>query len=170
LLTQNDIPLFDSLTDISITYQFKEIYEHYPAAKFILTSRPIEKWEKSFLTHYARSVHATSLQNLKEIITNQYPSRFGQRYVDMHQKLYFQSPNLSEAYCAHEQDVFKFFQGRERQLLSLDVSQPNSLQRLSEFLGVDCPQSDFPYENTKEEKSKWVSPISGETRTFKFRA
>lgn len=169
LLTKEDIPLFDSLTDISISYQYREIYEEYPDAKFVLSTRSVENWEKSFLTHYARSVHATSFGNLKRIIIDQYPPRFGQRYVDIHQELYFQYPDLPEAYRAHERGVLEFFQERGDQLLSLDVSQPNALQNLSDFLEVDCPQSDFPHENTKEEKNSWVSPISGVHRTFKLR-
>lgn len=59
--------------------------------------------------------------------------------------------------------------GREEQLLVLDVSQPKALQDLSEFLGVECPQSAFPHVNTKEQKNSWVSPISGLTRIFKFK-
>lgn len=169
LLTKGDIPLFDSLTDISISHQYQEIYDKYPNAKFILTTRSIEKWEKSFSTHYARSMHATDFEDLKRIITEQRPPRFGQDFVDMHQKLYFQHPTLSDAYHAHERSVLEFFRGRKDQLLLLDVSQPNALQNLSKFLEVDCPQDDFPHENTKEEKSSWVSPISGVTRTFKFR-
>jgi len=168
LLTEGDIPLFDSLTDISISHQYKEIYRQYPNAKFVLSSRSVEEWEKSFLIHYQRSLHAASFDNLKEIITNHQPPRFGQRYIDMHQALYFQHPNLQEAYFAHEQDVLSFFEGKEDQLLVLDVSKPNALQNLSEFLEVDCPQSNFPHVNTKEEKTSWVSPISGVTRRFKF--
>ncbi len=170
LLTKEDIPLFDSLTDISISHQYREIYEEYPDAKFILSGRSIEKWEKSFLTHYARSMHSSSFEDLKRIITEQKPPRFGQRYVDMHQELYFQYSDLSEAYRAHEQGVLEFFEGREDQLLLLDVSQPNALQNLSAFLDVDCQQNDFPHANIKAEKSSWVSPISGVTRTFKDRS
>jgi len=168
LLTEKDIPLFDSLTDISISHQYKEIYRQYPNAKFVLSSRSVEEWEKSFLTHYKRSLHASSLDDLKKIVSNQQPPRFGQRYIDMHQALYFQHPNLQEAYSAHEQDVLSFFEGKEGKLLVLDVSEPNALQDLSEFLDVDCPQSNFPHVNTKEEKTSWVSPISGVTRRFKF--
>jgi hypothetical protein len=167
LLKEEDIPLFDSLTDISISHQYKEIYSLYPDAKFVLSSRSVEAWEKSFLTHYKRSLHAASFVDLKEIITNQQPPRFGQEYVDMHQELYFQYPNLHEAYFAHEQDVLNFFKGKEGQLLVLDVSKSNALQDLSKFLEVDCPQNDFPHVNTKEEKTSWVSPISGVTRRFK---
>lgn len=169
LLTKEDVPLFDSLTDVSISHQYKEIYEEYPTAKFILTVRPIEKWKKSFLTHYARSMHATSFEHLKKIITEQDSVRFGQRYVDIHQELYFQYADLLEAYQAYERGVLEFFKGKENQLLVLDVSQPNALQDLSGFLGVDSPESNFPHTNTKEEKSSWVSPISGVTRTFKFK-
>lgn len=170
LLTKEDIPLFDSLTDISISHQYREIYEEYPDAKFILSGRSIEKWEKSFLTHYARAMSSSSFEDLKRIITEQKPPRFGQRYVDIHQELYFQYPDLAEAYRAHERGVLEFFEGREDQLLLLDVSQPNALQNLSAFLEVDCQQNDFPHTNTKEEKSSWVSPISGVTRTFKDRS
>ena len=169
LITKEDVPLFDSLTDISISHQYKDLYEKYPEAKFVLTSRSVEKWEKSFLTHYARSMHSTSFDDLKKIITEQYPPRFGQRYIDMHHELYFKHNDLSDAYQAHEQDVLSFFQGRENQLLMLDVSKPNALQELSNFLGVDSPQSNFPHVNTKEEKTSWVSPISGVTRSFKFK-
>lgn len=169
LLTKEDIPLFDSLTDVSISYQYREIYDQYPNAKFVLSTRSIETWEKSFLTHYARSMHASSFENLKTIITDQYPARFGQKYVDIHQQLYFQYSHLAEAYRAHEKGVREFFQGKENQILSLDASQPGALQSLSEFLEVDCPQNDFPHENTKEEKNSWVSPISGERRNLKLK-
>ncbi|MBP9695362.1 MAG: hypothetical protein KBD73_03100 [Candidatus Magasanikbacteria bacterium] len=87
----------------------------------------------------------------------------------MHQELYFQYPDLPEAYRAHLHNVLKFFQGKEDHLLLLDVSQPNALKELADFLEVDCPQSDFPHENTKEEKNSWTSPITGERRTFKVK-
>ncbi len=58
LLMKEDIPLFDSLTDITVSYQYREIYEEYPDAKFVLSTRSIEDWEKSFLNHYTRSMHA----------------------------------------------------------------------------------------------------------------
>lgn len=166
LLTIEDAPLFDSLTDISISYLYKEIYSEYPNAKFVLTTRPVKKWEDSFLTHYARSLHATSFEHLKRIILDQYPPRFGQRYIDIHNKLYFQHQNLQEAFHFHEQDVLNFFKGKEDQLLLLDVSQPNAFQNFSTFLRVNCPQNDFPNVNTKEEKNSWVSPITGTTRTL----
>lgn len=168
LLTQDDIILFDSLTDISISYQYKEIYNDYSDAKFILTSRSIEQWERSFLTHYRRSMHANSFEDLKKIIGTQIPPRFSQRYVEMHQKLYFQYKNLSEAYLAHEKSVLNFFEKKRNQLLVLDVSQPGALNDMASFLGVQSPQSNFPHENTKEVKGSWVSPLSAETRNFMF--
>ena len=168
LLSDDDMPLFDSLTDISITYKYKEIYSAYPDAKFILTTRAVVDWERSFLSHYARSMHATSFDDLREIILGQHPPRFGQKYVDMHKSLYFRYKNLPEAYHSHEQDVLNFFKGRKEQLLLLDVSKPNALQILAEFLKVETPQKNFPHVNKKEQKNTWISPITGETRSFKF--
>lgn len=168
LLTLEDIPLFDTLTDITISYQFKEIFKVYPDARFVLTSRSIDKWKESFITHYKRSMNVTGFEELRETINNQHPPRFGQSYIDIHQVLYFQYNDLSEAYMAHERDVLSFFKGKENQLLVLDVSQPNAFKDLALFLEVDPPQNDFPHENTKEEKAKWVAPISGATRGFNF--
>lgn len=167
LLSNVDIPLFDALTDITISAQFKELYEKYPDARFIYTTRSLDLWEASFSNHYWRSMNVKNFEDLKKVMSSGEPMRFGQRFIDIHNSLYLKFDSLHEAYLAHDESVRKFFANKPKEsFVELDVSKENSFDLLASFLGVSAPQIAFPWENTKTNKQQWRSPISGELNTL----
>ena len=65
------------------------------------------------------------------------------------------SDELIECYTRHQTEVFDYFKGRD-DFLSIDVSEPGSLNQLREFLGKE-PQAnaEFPKLNTGRDVAGW---------------
>lgn len=103
-------------------------------ARFILTVRKdAETWFQSLKRHnrYAHPI----LNRNKWVFGRYYPHGF-----DAEHKAYYEQ---------HVREVQEFFaaQGASDQLLVLRVDEPDAIEKLSQFLGIEIPFDKFPREN-----------------------
>src|SRR5699024_3030525 len=57
---------------------------------------------------------------------------------------------LIKTYTAYNEAVKKYFKNRPNDLLTINLSEEQSYQKLMQFLEIDSPFSDFPWENKTE--------------------
>ena len=63
--------------------------------------------------------------------------------------------HLEDCYRVHQQEVFHYFSNRD-DLLSIDISQQHSLQKLLGFLGIESATiKDFPHLNIGKQVDNW---------------
>jgi|TARA_B100002003_G_scaffold251824_1_gene297905 hypothetical protein len=117
---------FDAFEDNPWPLLYRELDEHYPGSKFILTLRPSDEWIRSVVNH------------------------FGNESTPMRKWIYgVGSPVGNEAvylnrYRKHNQDVTAYFAGRDESLLHMHITKGDGWDKLCEFLGEPIPDGDFP--------------------------
>ena len=62
---------------------------------------------------------------------------------------------LASCYHRHQQSIDAYFKDRSDDLLSLDISQPNSYERLLSFLQIDAPVKNFEPMNIGGKITAW---------------
>lgn len=115
---------------------FREMDEHFPGSKFILTVREPARWLVSLVRH------------------------FGDAPSDMLQWIY-RTPSVRghearclEVYAAHNDAVRAHFADRPGALLELDIEKNPSWDELSRFLGLPLPAAAFPHANPATERER----------------
>ena len=121
--------LFDAFQDISWFNFYKEFDQWYPGSKFILTIRDTRSWWRSF-SHYFR--------------TESY-SLF--KYIYGYENPIGHEQDLIDRYETHNREVMEYFKDRPDDLLVINVSEKDALQRLSEFLGKETSYTKMPHRN-----------------------
>lgn len=121
-------------TDISVTAFYRELDETYPGSKFILTVRDRQSWLQSIETHMLRRP-AESLVP-------------GHPIGDVRQLVYgmrgFDRGAFEAAYDLHRAAVLAYFNGRDDDLLIMDVCGGDGWDVLCPFIGVRAPRRAFP--------------------------
>lgn len=154
LLAQRDIALYDALTDTPVSYQFEELYERYPDAKFIYTTRPLDKWVPSLLKHIQRVLNISSYTGFDEVVNGANETRHGELFRDVHNKLYVPYKTPEDAYNAHDARVRKFFAERpEANFQEINFFKGDGFPELARFLGCPEPDQPFPWENVAAKKT-----------------
>ncbi|MBT6687193.1 MAG: hypothetical protein HOB05_12775 [Bacteroidetes bacterium] len=146
--------LFDAFQDIPWFLYYKEFDQWYPDSKFILTIRESLSWWKSFSRYFR---------------TESYPL-FEYAYG-------FENPignkeALIERYENHNRDVIEYFKDRQDDLLVIDVSENNTLQKISAFLGKSSSYETMPHKNASlgkptEDKKKSLIKQFGKLKKLK---
>lgn len=132
---------------------FKYLDKAYPGSKFILTVRDdAEQWYRSITRFHAKLFgkdgRVPTVDDLKSAIY----IRKGAPYntVRVHGTPDHDPYNkeiMIAHYEKHNRDVMEYFKDRPDDLLVINVSQPGAYQKFVDFLGVDSPYDDFPWEN-----------------------
>ena len=135
---------FPSAVDWPVATFYKEMYEAFPDAKFVLTHRSPESWVESFgetiYTSLAGAEHAPdAVQDWLAMATGVI-SRAGF-------PLGMSPEELAEAFNAHNEAVKSAIPAES--LLVFQVKE--GWGPLCEFLGVPVPEGDFPRTNNREE-------------------
>lgn len=116
--------------DTIVSCRYQKLAEHYPDALFILTTRNQQDWLRSMKQHLEK-----------------YPEAPNSDYAEARKKLgypqQYDRAALLQVFKQHNEAVKQYFAGTNR-LLVLDVSKPNSMDKLSKFLGIPVP---FPHLN-----------------------
>jgi Sulfotransferase domain len=128
---------YDAFTDSPVAGVYRELDKSYPGSKFILTTRPIDKWIASVRRMRLSFVLLEALPKVrclaKEICGT---------------ASFFDEPALLRAYENHGKSVRDYFGNRAgTDLLVLDVSSGDAWDRLSSFLGHHKPSGSFPHYN-----------------------
>lgn len=147
---------FSSTVDWPSTYFWRELANHYPDAKIILTHRSTESWIKS--------VQATIFQHIQGDPTDDKPAVAAQRR--MAQKLVQQGTfggnvedraHLAKVYEAHNEEVRRTIPADR--LLVYEVKE--GWAPLCKFLGVPVPPVAYPKVNSTEEFQARVAVMTG---------
>ena len=120
---------------------YKEMYEKYPDAYFILTVRKsAEIWYKSLCKHAERIG----------------PKKIRKRIYGYYMPQYHKREHIS-FYEKHNQSVIEFFQkNAPERLLVVCWENGNGWNELCHFLNKEIPDVDFPFLNRATDKSNQV--------------
>ncbi|HAA14210.1 MAG TPA: hypothetical protein DCE41_21955 [Cytophagales bacterium] len=132
---------YDAAEDTPWYKIYRELDEHFPGSKFILTEREPESWYRSVARHIGNLRSATH-----EWV---YGRHKGLPKDD--------KENTLRVYNTHNKEVREYFKDRPNDLLILDFTQGEGWEKLCTFLGKDIPKAPFPHRNnsatTKKKKS-----------------
>ena len=135
---------YNNLEDWPWPLVYKELYEKFDDAKFILTKRTTpERWYHSLCEHRLR--HG-SFEHHKLIYGYYFPHDFKREHI--------------EFYNNHNRQVIDFFKKKApEKLLVISFSDGNNWGKLCNFLNVGIPSLDFPHLN----QSNPINPVNNET-------
>lgn len=124
---------YDAFQDNPWPLLYRELDQHYPGSKFILTQRHPQKWLASMINHCGKK----SNEMRSWIYGEGHGSPVGseQVYLDRMQR--------------HNTDVLDYFKERPVDLLVMDISQGDGWNKLCPFLGLDFPVQSFPHSNQR---------------------
>ena len=132
---------------------FKHLDKAYPGSKFILTVRnDAEQWYRSLTRFHAkkwgRNGRIPTSEDLKNAtyIDKGNPYKLIELYGTSDEDPYNKEILIAH-YNKHVQDVMDYFRHRTKDLLIINLADKNSYQRFVEFLNIDSPYDDFPWEN-----------------------
>lgn len=122
---------YDAFQDNPWPLLYRQMDARYPGSRFILTTRPVEKWIASVVRY------------------------FGERSTPMREWIYGAgkgSPLGNEdlyvaRYEAHNSDVRAYFRHRPADLLEMSITEGDGWEKLCPFLGKPMPTGPFPHEN-----------------------
>lgn len=141
-IARNQTLKFEAFQDTPWFLFYKELFELYPDALYILTIRPEEKWLSSVQKH------------------------FGKKNFYFHDLIYETRDSLAngdyykKVYNEHNRNVIEFFQGQENfKILNIENLE---WKELGTFLQIPTPNSKFPYAN----KAKHRGSVQSKIRRF----
>ena len=133
------VPKFDAFQDNPWPILYKELYQEFPDAKFILTYRDPEAWIKSQIRH------------------------FGEKSTPMREWIYgVGCPAGNEAvylkrYRDHYHEVAEFFKKRRKPLLVMNLEKGDAWEKLCPHLGLPIPDQPFPHANKAESRERFLA-------------
>jgi hypothetical protein len=122
---------FQALVDIPVAPYYAQFDRLFPAARFILTTRPVESWLTSLENHLRLWVEYRRDDCDDFVLACTYGVQ------------HFSADRLRHVKKFHESNVRSYFAGRPEKLLVLTVFEGEGWKELCGFL--DCPVPDEPY-------------------------
>lgn len=114
---------------------YSELDQAFPGSKFILTIRSPSAWLKSYTNMLENLGHASDeINNIRRII---YEIPFPRA----------SAKELIARYERHNDEVSRYFSGRNEDLLIVDWTQGHGWKELCGFLDHEIPCIPFPHEN-----------------------
>lgn len=134
-IDQQVLDSYDALTDTPIPSFYRELYQKYPDAKFILTVRDMDGWLKS--------------------CRKQFTAKLAAKQTDAHNKLFedlygtaiFEEDSFRSGYERFAKLALEFFENKPDSLLVMDVIKGDGWEALCPFLGKEVPVVPFPKAN-----------------------
>jgi len=132
--TQKTFDNAQVIADTPIFLDFKQLDRFYPNSKFIYLSRNSDKWIPSIKQLLQRMyVNVTRDDGgFNTIIKRCYQKAFSPFTLENIADNDF----LALCYQRHNNDVHQYFAERKQDLLTIDISEPNSYAKLLSFLSV----------------------------------
>jgi hypothetical protein len=127
-------PRFDAFRGNPWSRLYREMDEHYPGSKFVLTVRPMDTWLRSALHYFGEK--STPMRVV--IYGEGSPVGNEDLYVRVHQQ--------------HIDDVHAYFADRPDDLLTMSITEGDGWEQLCPFLGVGIPDEPFPHSNVTAEQ------------------
>ncbi len=144
-LKQKDFDLeileeYQAITDITVIPFYKQLFNQYPASKFILTCRDLEDWILSMRIHWA-SGHRHSPLNINHAKLTPMTQMLLQM---VYRNFDWDDEKFRQVYREHLEDVEYFFLNSDR-LLKLNICNGEGWIKLCDFLNKPIPPHAFPY-------------------------
>jgi len=150
--TKRAFELADVVSDCPCFSDYQQLDALFPESKFVYLQRPLDQW----------------LPSIQMLLNKMLPSLNGETYVNPILKRSFgqtfdlnnvdnplDGAHLTTCYQRHEQMVMDYFHGRDN-LLSIDISQADSLPQLLGFLGLQhSGDEQFPHLNIGKRVDNW---------------
>lgn len=130
---------YDAFQDNPWPILYREMDEAFPGSKFILTTRPTDRWIKSVVKHFGK----------KDTPMRQWI--YGVGHPMGNEDLYV------KRFDGHYAEVREYFRDRPDDLLEFPLTEGAGWADLCPFLGAPTPDTEFPMLNTvsiREEKGK----------------
>lgn len=141
--------------DVPFSYPetYKVIDQAYPGSKFILTVRDTsEQWYSSITRFhsklYGKNGRLPTSEDLRaaEYVWKGYAYNIINVYGTTDDDPYNKETMIAH-YERYNREVIEYFKDRSNDLLVINVAEKGAYQKFVEFLGVDSPYDDFPWEN-----------------------
>jgi hypothetical protein len=136
---------FQALVDIPVAPYYAQFDRLFPAARFILTTRPVESWLTSLENHFQLWVEYRRDDYDDFVLACTYGVQ------------HFSADRLRYVKELHEATVRSYFAGRPEKLLVLNVFEGEGWKELCSFL--DCPAPDEPYPRENPKLSGPAKPV-----------
>jgi hypothetical protein len=134
--------MFDAFTDNPYFRIWRQIYDRYPDAKYILTVRDEERWIDSCVKFFRnRRVRPMRVWMFGPHAN---PARGAESRLAW-----------LEAYRAHNAAVREFFASRGHQYFEFDPTREGGWDRLCAFLGAPLPDRPWPHGNLTKPDKPW---------------
>jgi len=132
----------------SLPQLYKTLYEKYPDAKFILTVRNNkDDWYYSLL-NYHKSLFGDISQPEKIFYVKEgWIHNLLTKVYNAPKSNPYDYTSLTQSYLNHNKEVRKFFSEKKEQFLELNLSNPNSVNKLEKFLNVTFKHREIPHLN-----------------------
>jgi len=125
----------DAFTDTPIPSIYRQLDQHYPGSKFILTVRDTDAWLKSARKQFTPQ-HA---QQRGDAINHIFDELYGSHSFD--------EAGFRDGYRRFIDSARQYFADRPDDLLVIDISRKDAWQSLCGFLGRPVPDLPFPKAN-----------------------
>jgi hypothetical protein len=133
---------FDAIIDTPVCCAYKALDVSYPGSKFILTVRKKESWLTSCERYWKYSL-ALAKESAPDASYNKFIDFVNLRMYGIHD---YDIDHFSKAYDEYLQDISTHFEGRDKDLLVLDICGGEGWNELCSFLGRQVPDHPFPWE------------------------
>ena len=148
LISNVDFSFFDAFNDTPVCVEFERYYEQFPNSKFILTTRPLESWKRSFLRHWRRAHGLDDFAAIRAALKQGGQFPYGRRFEKLQLALFFRHRSAEEAFAFHERRVRDFFRDKPPgRFLVFNVFEGDGWPQLCAFLRLATPSEPFPFEN-----------------------
>jgi hypothetical protein len=142
-LTLSLLERYDAVTDAPLACVYRQLDRAYPGSKFVWTVRDKESWLTSCELWWERSVIPFMEHDVTGVI-GPFMHLVGSVTYGTP---YFDAALFSRAYDAHMADVPRYFQGRDQDLLPLNICAGEGWPKLAPFIDSAIPGCPFPHRN-----------------------
>ena len=124
---------YEAVVDLPVPIMFRELDQHYPGSKFILTDRAVESWLRSVERYL----------NGRRLVYEEYLLHGAWQYDASLSRVRFEQ---------HRDDVITYFESRPEDLLILSVVEGEGYEKLCPYLGLEPPNEPFPDVNKGQDQ------------------
>lgn len=150
--TKRAFELADVISDCPCFSDYQQLDVLFPGSKFVYLQRPLDQWLPSIQMLLNKMLPNLNGANyLNPILKRSFAQTFDLYNVDTP----LDSTHLATCYERHEKRVRDYFYGRDN-LLSIDISQLNSMPQLLDFLDLSHSGVErFPHLNIGKRVDNW---------------
>lgn len=137
----------------SLPYTYIALDQKFPNSKFILTVRDsAEQWYRSLINFHSKKFGNGKIPDKQALLNASYiykgrPWRTNRLKFSTSELDPYNKESLISYYEMHNASVKEYFRHRPNDLLVLNISDPNSIALLCDFLKIPQTLEEFPWEN-----------------------